>query len=126
MGGMVVVDFCMKVPCQLPSAERRPANVVQLWLDLFETPVTVTPQQRNFKNFTFFKTSLKILDVYFWGKNVYFWGTNVYFWGTNVYFWDNQGFRVFWNFFLDASFLLTVEVFLLMVCLFCLRWGNRN
>ena len=49
--------------------------------DIFETPVTVTPQQENFKNFKFFKNSLKRLNVYFWGTNVYFWGTNVYFWG---------------------------------------------
>ena len=27
------------------------------------------------------KNPLKILNVYFWGKNVYFWGDNVYFWG---------------------------------------------
>ena len=28
-------------------------------LDIFETPVTVTPPARNFKNFKFFKNSLK-------------------------------------------------------------------
>ena len=30
------------------------------------------------------------------------------------------------GFFLDASFLLTVEVFLLTLRLFYLRWGNRK
>ena len=61
-------------------------------LDIFETPVTVTPQTENFKNFKFFKHSLEILNVYFWGDNVYFWGDNVYFWGSNVYFGGNKGF----------------------------------
>ena len=28
------------------------------------------------KNFKFFKNSLKILDVYFWGTSVYFWGSS--------------------------------------------------
>ena len=39
-------------------------------LDIFETTVTVTPPTGNFKNFKFFKASLKILNVYFEGKNV--------------------------------------------------------
>ena len=40
-------------------------------LDIFETPVTVNPPIGNFKNFKFFKNSLKILNVYFWGTSVY-------------------------------------------------------
>ena len=50
-----------------------------LTLDIFETPVTMTPQQEISKNFKFFKNSLKILNVYsFGGKNVYsFGGTSV-------------------------------------------------
>ena len=60
--------------------------------DIFETPVTVTPPTRNFKNFKFFKTSLKILNVYFWGTSVYFWGT----FGERVFtFGDKPGFGVF-------------------------------
>ena len=48
---------------------------LRLDLDIFETPVTVTPPPTgNFKNFEFFKNSLKILNVYFWGTSVYFWG----------------------------------------------------
>ena len=50
-------------------------------LDIFETPVTMTPQQKISKSFNSCKNYLKILNVYFWGTNVYFWGTNVYFWG---------------------------------------------
>ena len=33
-----------------------------------------TPPTGNFKNFKFFTHSLKVLNVYFWGKNVYLWG----------------------------------------------------
>ena len=40
-------------------------------LDIFETPVTVTPQQKNFKNFQFFPNSLEILNLYFWGEDVH-------------------------------------------------------
>ena len=43
---------------------------VAFWLDIFETPVTVTPRTGNFKNFEFFLNSLKILNVYFRGDNV--------------------------------------------------------
>ena len=50
-------------------------------LDIFETPVTVTPQQEISKTFKLFKNSLKILNIDFWGKSVYFWGKSVYFWG---------------------------------------------
>ena len=38
---------------------------VNIGLDIFKTPVTVTPPARNFKNFKLFKNSLKILNVYF-------------------------------------------------------------
>ena len=62
-------------------------------LDIFENLVPVIPQQEISKNFKFFKTSLKIL-------NVFFGGTNVLFWGTTFTFGDNRGFRGFWNFFL--------------------------
>ena len=66
-------------------------------LDIFETPVTMTPQQKISKTLNSSQSALKILHVYFWGDNVYFWGNNVYFWennvyfwGKNVYFWENQ------------------------------------
>ena len=52
-------------------------------LDIFETPVTVTPQQEISKSLKFFQNSLKILNVCFWGDNVYCWGDNFYFWGDN-------------------------------------------
>ena len=42
-------------------------------LNILETPVTVTPQQKISKNFKFIQNSLEILNVYFWGDNVYFW-----------------------------------------------------
>ena len=45
----------------------------------FRKPCDRDPPKDNFKNFKFFKNSLKILSVYFWRKNVYFWGDNVYF-----------------------------------------------
>ena len=79
----------------------------------FRNPCDRDPPTDNFKNFKFFNYSLKILNVYFGGKDVYFWGKNVYFWGKNVYFWGitftfgeiafalgyNRGFRSFWNVF---------------------------
>ena len=71
-------------------------------LRYFRNPCDRDPPTGNFKNFKFFKNSLKILNVYFWGTNVYFWGTNVYFWGTNVYFWGTN--RVFG--FFGISFLV--------------------
>ena len=57
-------------------------------LDIFETPVTMTPppQQEISKTANLPKFP-KILNVYFWGDNVYFGGNNIYFWGINVYFW---------------------------------------
>ena len=42
-------------------------------LDSFETPVTVTPPTRNFKNLKILQKFLTILNVYFWGTSVYFW-----------------------------------------------------
>ena len=77
-----------------------------LALDIFEAPVTVTPPTGNFKNFKFFKNSLKIKNVYFLGEerlllgmlNVYFGGNNVYFGGFGNFFffllggfWDSVG-----------------------------------
>ena len=53
----------------------------------FRNPCDRDPPIGNFKNFKFFKNSLKILSVYFWVTGVYFWGTSVYFWGMSVYFW---------------------------------------
>ena len=67
----------------------------------FRTPCDHDPQQEISKNFKFFKNSLKILNVYFWGKSVYFWGKNAYFWGNNVYFGeirDSRRFLGFWDF----------------------------
>ena len=69
-------------PARGRKEKRTPANRSGM-LAIFETPVTVTPQTGNFKNFKFFKTSQKIKNVYFWGKNVYFWGKNVSFWGSS-------------------------------------------
>ena len=56
-----------------------------LELDIFETPVTVTPQQKISKTLNLPKF-LEILNVYFWGDNAYFWGDNVYFWGNKGYY----------------------------------------
>ena len=62
----------------------------------FRNPCARDPPTRNSKNFKFFKNSLKILNVYFWGiLNVYFWETGVYFWGTGVYFWGTSVY--FWG-----------------------------
>ena len=62
-------------------------------LDIFETPVTVTPQQEISKTLKFFQNSLDLLNVYFWGDNAYFGGDNVYFWALSKI-------HGFWNFFL--------------------------
>ena len=44
--------------------------ILKRMVDIFETPVTVTPPTGNFKNLKLFKNSLKILtNVYFWGGN---------------------------------------------------------
>ena len=51
--------------------------------------IPVTPQQK-IENFKFFKNSLEILNVYFWGKNVYFWGTSVYF-GERTFTFGDRG-----------------------------------
>ena len=70
-------------------------------LDNFETPVTVTPQQKISKTLNSSKNSLKILSVYFWGDSVYFWGVNVYFGETTLTFGeirDSRRFLGFWNF----------------------------
>ena len=67
-------------------------------LDIFEIPVTVTPQQTISKTLNSSKTSLKVLNVYFGGDRIYFWGDNVYFWGNHIYFWGNKGFSKIWGF----------------------------
>ena len=63
------------------------AYTCTMQLDKYEYPCDRDAQQQeNFKNFQFFKNSLKILNVYFGGKNVYFWGNSVYFGGFSKIF----------------------------------------
>ena len=67
-------------------------------LDIFEDPCDSDPPIRNFKNFQFFRNSLKKLNVYFWGDSLSFGADNVYFWGNKVH---SKGFSkilVFWEF----------------------------
>ena len=73
----------------------RPLQARGTWIRYFRNPCDRDPPARNFKNFKFFKNSLKILNVYFWGTSVYFWGPGVYFWGTGVYFWGTSVY--FWG-----------------------------
>ena len=68
-------------------------------IDVFETPVTVTLQQEiSKKNFKFFENSLKILNVYFWGKNIDFWERAFTFGEITFTFGDNRGFSGFLEF----------------------------
>ena len=76
-------------------AEFFPVNHMDQGVRYFRNPCDRDPPTENFKNFKFLENSLKILNVYFWGKNVYFWVRNVYFWGNNVYFWGLSGFSGF-------------------------------
>ena len=48
--------------------------------DIFETPVTMTPQQEISKTPNSLQLLLGILNIYFWGDNIYFGGKDVYFW----------------------------------------------
>ena len=74
------------MPDFLGDLLRRLRWLIQQRLDIFETRVTVTPQQENSKILQKFP---KILNVYFWGKNVYFWGDNVTFGIIGVFgFWE--------------------------------------
>ena len=79
------------------------------------------PPTEDFKNFKFFQTSLKILNVYFWGDNIYFWGNIVYFWGYTVYFWGTKvystGFSTIWGF-LEFLFFLLGGGFGTLMCSF--------
>ena len=62
-------------------------EVLLIWmLDIFETPVTVTPNKKFQKLEILPKVPYKYLTFTF-GDNVYFWGDNVYFWRNNIYFW---------------------------------------
>ena len=45
-------------------------QVLQSHLRYFRTPCDRDPPTGNFNDFKFFKTSLKIINVNFWGKNV--------------------------------------------------------
>ena len=89
-----------------------------IWVRYFRNPCDRDRPTRNFKNFKFFKSTLKILNVYFWGTSVYFWGTSVgdnrgfrdfcvYLLGERAFTFgdhraftlgDNRGFRDYWNF----------------------------
>ena len=110
---MLVVAACWKTLSRLLNALPWSLDFEPKWLDggcevrrclqfhiplrvrYFRNPCDRDPPTRNFKNFKFFKNSLKILNVYFWGTSVYFGGTSVYFWGTGVYFWGTSVY--FWG-----------------------------
>ena len=69
------------------------------FLDIFETPVTVTPPTENFKNFKFFKNSQTILNVYFWGNLTFTFGDRAFTFGERAFtFGDNRGWGGFWEF----------------------------
>ena len=76
IGWGAIKTHCTAIDSVAASRRLNPSS-----LDIFETPVTVTPQQKISKTLNSSNIPSKILNVYFWGKNVYFWGTNVYFWG---------------------------------------------
>ena len=65
-------------------------------LDIFETPVTVTPQQEISKTLSSSKTPHKILNVYFWGKKTFAFGERAFTLGERTFtFGDSRGFRGF-------------------------------
>ena len=73
---------------------------MELCFRYFRNPCDRDPPTRNFKNFKFFKNSLKILNVYFWGTNVYFGGTERLLLGNERLLLGIIGvFGFFWNFF---------------------------
>ena len=75
-------------------------------LDIFETPVTVTPQQENFKNFKF-RNSLKSLTFTF-GESF---GERAFTLGERTFtFEDNQGFRFFGELFFCCWGVLGLRV----------------
>ena len=72
-------------------------------LDIFETPVTVTPNKKK-KNFKFF---LAILSVYFWGDNVFTFGEITFTFGeVRLTLRDSRSFFGFWEdlFFVAGGF----------------------
>ena len=68
-------------------------------LDIFETSVTVTPQQEISKTLNSSKISEKYLTFTFGGRAFTFGGRASTFGERASTFGDNRGFRVFWNFF---------------------------
>ena len=94
-------DFYQKLHCSKQKTEAQ-------YFRYFRNPCDRDPPTGKFKNLKFFKDTLRILNVDFWGKNVYFWGTSVYF-GERAFTFgertftlgDNGGFSFFFlNFFL--------------------------
>ena len=83
------------------SCERQPDQEYDNVLDIFETPVTVTPPTGNFKNSKFFQNARSILNVYFWGEITFtfFWGggESCLLWGNKVYYRRFSKISGFWN-----------------------------
>ena len=75
----------------------RPSNTDDL--DIFENPVTVTPQQEISKTLNSSKIPLKYLTFTF-GERSFTFGERTFTFGERTFtFGDNRGFRGFWNFF---------------------------
>ena len=73
-------------------------------LDIFETPVTVTPHQKNFKSLKIFKNSFSVgKRTFTFGERTFTFGERTFtfgeitftFGGNNVYFWGKSGLSVF-------------------------------
>ena len=61
-------------PEKLSSALKQYWDHIEIWPDIFETPVTVTPSQEISKTLNSSKNSLKILSVTFWGNKIFTFG----------------------------------------------------
>ena len=78
----IALDFGLEIAAQIANHQRL---LIARNLDIFETPVTVTPQQEISKTLNSSKIPLKYLTFTF-GERTFAFG-------------DNWGFRVFWNFY---------------------------
>ena len=105
----LAVFLCNRCPCHMRNPKRRLLhkgfNIVcggaspffiymSQQLDIFETLCPWLPSKK-FKNFEFFKTSLKMINVYFGERTVTF-GERTFTFGEITFtFGDNRGFRIF-------------------------------
>ena len=94
------VPFWFSPRYQKQGAEEK----INVTLDIFKTPVPVTPKQEISKTLSSSKNSLKALNAYFGEITFTLGGTTFTFGEITFNFGDNRDFRIFFAFFVAGGF----------------------